>query len=146
MFQSTQGIGNGDCLSRLPIVFGSSGPEAISNTEAGLFSVCQKETLPIIAKMLAAYVRRESNLARLIRYANNGWRSRMDRSDSLYLYFFNKKELAEECGCLIFGWGVVVPLELHQHILSDLHAGQLGIVNEVNEVIYMYGGQRLTQI
>ena len=127
-FQRTQDHGNADALSRLPLVSGVSGPEVTSNTEASLFNFCQIETLPITAKELAAHVHKDPTLAKVIYYANEGWTSSMDRSDPFYPYFCKKKELSVECGCLMWGWRVVVPQALRQQILSELHSGHLGIV------------------
>ena len=100
----------------------------MSNTEASLFNLCQIGTLPITAKDLAPRIRKDSVLAKVIYYANEGWPSSMDRSDPFYPYFCKKKELSVECVCLMWGRRVVVPQALRQQILSALHSGHLGIV------------------
>ncbi len=127
-FQRTQDHASADALSRLPLVSGVSGPVVTSNTEASLFNLCQIETLPITAKELAAHVRKDPMLAKVIYSANEGWPSSMDRSDPFYPYLCKKKELSVDCGCLMWGWRVVVPQALRQQILSELHSGHLGIV------------------
>ena len=98
-FKRTQDHGNVDALSRLPLVSVVSGPEVTSNTEASLFNLCQIETLPITAKEVAAYVRKDPMLAKVICYANEGWPSSMDRSDPFILITARKRN------CL---WSVVV--------------------------------------
>ena len=86
-----------DALSRLPLLSGVSGPEVMSNAEASLFDLCQIGTLPITAKDLAPHIRKDSMLAKVIYYANEGWPSSMDRSDPFYPYFCKKKEQSVEC-------------------------------------------------
>ena len=98
-FQRTQDHRNANAVSRLPLVSGVSGPEVTSNTKASLFNLCQIETLPITAKELAAHVRKNPMLAKVIYYANEGWPSSMDRSDPFHPYFCKKRN------CL---WSVVV--------------------------------------
>ena len=69
----------------------------MSNAEASLFDLCQIGTLPITAKDLAPHIRKDSMLAKVIYYANEGWPSSMDRSDPFYPYFCKKKEQSVEC-------------------------------------------------
>ena len=104
-YQRTQDHGNTDALSRLLLVSGVSGPEVTSNTEASLFNFCQIETLPITAKELAAHVRKDPMLAKVIYYANEGWPSSIDQSFRPFLFLF-LQEKGTVCGVWLSDVGV----------------------------------------
>jgi hypothetical protein len=108
---------NADLFSRLPL-----------ETEP-LVSECRVDfidKLAITDKEIKVATEKDPVLRKVVYYTINGWPTEVD--DYLIPYKNKRDSFTIENGCLISGYRVVIPTELRESILEELHADHIGVV------------------
>ena len=115
-----------DALSRLP----RSMPDDSESDEDAVFHVEIKrlESLPITWKEIAAATKRDSVLSTVLRYVQQGWPEEPNEDLRLQPYANKRLELTAEEGCLLWGLRVIIPPDLQNCMLDELHSSHAGIV------------------
>ena len=121
-FRSTQDHSNADSLSRLPLK--EETLEEIS--EPSIFNISQLESLPVTNKQVQAATVKDPILSTVWRYTKDSWPASVP--DNLLPYYRRKEELTVEGNCLLWGIRVVIPQELRQNVLQELHRNHPGVV------------------
>ncbi|XP_063371511.1 uncharacterized protein K02A2.6-like [Cydia amplana] len=110
-----------DALSRLPV-----GKEKSQRKEVTYLNFIQN-FLPITRKMVQDNVSKDEVLKKIFLFLLSGWPTSCD-DDALKPYYLRRNELYIDRGCIIWGYRLVVPEALRNHLLKELHVGHLGIV------------------
>lgn len=113
--------GNADALSRLPIAdksFPKSNP---------VFRVSYLDSLAITAKDVAQEMDRDPVLSKVKHYVLRGW-PKFIPDETLQPFVKRKFDLTVENDCLHWGFRVVIPENLQNRLLSELHESHWGMV------------------
>jgi hypothetical protein len=111
---------NADALSRLPACNVET-----SNEDPSIFHFSLIDELPVKAEEIATATRNDPLLSRAYEYTMSGWPQDFD--EELKPYANRRDELSCECGILLWGLRVCVPVSLHKRVLSELHDQHQGI-------------------
>ncbi|XP_043235721.1 uncharacterized protein K02A2.6-like [Amphibalanus amphitrite] len=115
-----------DWLSRLPkgtSVMNSSAPE----DECTVCLIGQLSSLnPVTAAAIQRETTRDPLLAKVVNFVNKGWPDKV--GEALHAFKVRQTELTVEQGCLMWGCRVVVPPNLRERVLEELHEGHQGMV------------------
>lgn len=115
-FKPTAEHANADGLSRLPLPVVM--PEGQS-PEATVFNIAQIERLPVTAAQIRQATHTDAVVCKVLQYTRQGWPVEVD---SVFTPFkIRAQEFSIEDGCLLWGMRVVVPAELREHVLEELH-------------------------
>ena len=123
-YRSTKEHANCDGLSRLPV------PETRKDQQdpAAVFELHQIDTVPVDNKQLKLETRRDPVLSRVMDYVMTGkWRL---GDDECAKYHIRKDQLSVQQGCLLWGNRVIVPPNLRQKVLKELHEAHPGVVKD----------------
>lgn len=126
--QYINGISNqpADYLSRAPLL--AVEDPAHSEVEVGTYlNFIEGFQAPIDAKLIRSETLRDPQLKIILDYVNSGWPEHMNQ-DELKSFYTKRNELTVECGCLMWGYRVVIPTLLRKDLLKELHVGHMGIV------------------
>jgi len=123
--RSTHKHANADFLSRFPLPIRQKPKEVTVSAIDGFFEE-QFEALPVTASMIRRHTRTDTELSQVFEFVQTGWPTMVP--PNLQPYFCRRQELSTNQGCVIWGTRVVIPQALRPQILSELHAGHLGIV------------------
>ena len=121
-FKPTADHSNADGLSRLPL------PEVTlegQSAEATIFNISQIENLPVTAVQVRQATQNDAVLSKVLKFTQQGWPK--DVESDLIPYQNRAQELSVEDNCLLCGRKVVVPAELREKVLEELHATHPGI-------------------
>lgn len=110
-----------DALSRLPV-----GKEKQPNEELTYLNFAQN-FLPITRQMVQEGIRRDEILKKVVNFIQAGWPNDCKDND-LKTYFVRRNELYVDRGCIVWGYRLVIPTQLRETLLNELHVGHLGIV------------------
>ena len=121
-YKSTRDHANADGLSRLPIKSTENTPIG----EASIFNIKQMEALPVTAMKLRSAIRYDKVLSKVLRYTKTRWPAATP--EYLKPYKDRQHELTVEDDCLLWGVRVVVPLNLREQVIEELHQSHPGIV------------------
>ena len=113
---------NADGLSRLPL------PDVTAegqSPEATIFNITQIEHLPITAAQVRHATQKDPILQRVLQFVQQGWPSEVN--SELTPFRNRAQELCVEDNCLLWGARVIVPTELRQRVLEELHDTHPGI-------------------
>eukprot|EP00731_Ephydatia_muelleri_P001779 Em0001g1779a len=120
-FRPTEGHGNADGLSRLPL------PQvAHSDQEINRLNVAQIEALPVSADQVQNNTLRDPILSKVLHYTRNSWPPVVP--DELKAYWIRRNELSVECDCLFWGIRVIIPSLLQPKVKAELHNDHPGVV------------------
>ena len=127
--QHRPGSKNGcaDALSRLPLQRQETNLEIVKWTEEA--TQCNKEvvsSLPVTAKQIARHTRKDSLLSKVMHCVRTGLPGEVE--GDLTNYHQKRNEITVEDGCLLWGNRVIIPAELRNTLLEELHEGHQGIV------------------
>ena len=111
--------GNADCFSRLPC---QAGQEVLEIEEEEM-TTCR---LPVSSVDIAKFTRRDPTLSRVYELTLNGWPAAAT-ADNLKPYFQRRHELSTENGCILWGRRVIIPPQLRDRLLEDLHETHPGM-------------------
>lgn len=111
-----------DGLSRLPCKSVKH-----SNVESATYVNFVENFLPITSSDVKNKIISDRVLSKIMLYACTGW-PQVCSDDELKPYFSRRNEIYVECGCLMWGYRMIIPIALQQCVLSQLHSAHLGIV------------------
>ena len=114
---------NADELSRLPLQNKEMEETEVDSSE--VFHATQFEPLPVTSEAVARETRRDPVLARVYESVVKGWSVRVSGDKP---YYERRNELTVHLGCILWGMRVVIPKELKDRVLEELHDKHLGIV------------------
>ena len=123
-YRSTEKHANADCLSRLPIQCEKSN-EGVD--EAKLINLLQIESLPMDVDQVRKATRNDPMLSRVLQFVMTGWPEK-PIAPEITQYFNKRHEITVEDGCLLWGIRVIIPKQLRERVLHELHTGHPGIV------------------
>ena len=112
-----------DACSRLPL------PEVPSTVPAPgdtILLMNHFNSTPVTAAMISRWTQRSPLLATVTQYVLHGWPSKPDNDDQRP-YFNRRQELSVDDNCLLWGTRVVIPPQVRNLLLDELHVGHLGI-------------------
>lgn len=111
---------NADGLSRLPLPVVHGGTQ-----QADIFYFKQVEDAPITSDQVKRHTRRDPVLSKLLDVVLKG-----GCGDLLELKPFRTRlcELTVQAGCLLWGHRVIIPPNLRNKLLQQLHVGHCGTV------------------
>ncbi|RWS03345.1 uncharacterized protein B4U80_06550, partial [Leptotrombidium deliense] len=113
-------FGNADGMSRLPV----EGESETEDTSLEIFAVSQIEELPVTAKELATETSKDSLLSQVKKCISNDWKDKV--SDELRIFYTKRNELSIAADVILWGHRVIIPTNLKQRILNELHTGHFG--------------------
>lgn len=115
-----------DMLSRLPVQIKNK-DQTDEDKEVELSYLNQLDVNKAIdAEVVREFTEKDKILQDVIKFVQNGWPKKNDESCK---YYFNKQnELYLQNGVLMWGYRVVIPAELQNNILLELHSSHMGIV------------------
>ena len=112
---------NTDVLSRLPLPH----TPAMTTIPAELELMVEKlDEAPVTAKQVTL-TRRDPVMAKVYHYIQNGWPMRVDEP-ALNPYWTRRLELSTLNGCVTWGSRVVIPPQVRDVLLAELHSGHPG--------------------
>ena len=110
-------------MSRLN--FNNDDEKSFSTIENHIF-LTELEHTPVTAEEVAYYTNRDPVLSKVYNYINHGWSSIVE--EQLKPYFRRKNELSIENSCIQWGGRVIIPMQLRNKVLIELHDNHPGIV------------------
>ena len=121
-YRPTAQHGNADALSRLPL---TATTDAVSTTvDCDIFSMAQIEALPVTAMQLEKATRQDPILSQVITFTKKGWPSSVP--EALKPFWAHRNELTTFNDGLMWGIRFVVPANLQERVLQELHVGHPG--------------------
>ena len=122
-FKRTEAHGNADGLSRLPLP--EVTPEGQS-VEATICNLTQIEKVPITSVQIRQAILKDTVLSKVLEFTQRGWPKQVD--EALIPYMNRSQQLSVEDGCLLLGPRVIIPSQLKDQVLTELHDTHPGIV------------------
>ena len=121
-YRGTKEHANCDGLSRLPLpVTPKNRVDSVS-----CFYTTVINTLPVTERDLRRETRRDPDLARVVRFVEEGWDS-YEACDQLAPYASRSAEIVVHNGVLMWGGRVIVPPKLRSRVLDTLHEGHVNM-------------------
>ena len=130
-YRKTTEFGQADALSRLILQqqLGEQ-PEdmVIGGIEAEICGTLQEDLvrLPVNAKEIKEESKKDKVLEKVMECVNTRWPAKVAREDPLWSYFNRKETLSVVEGCLLSLERVVIPSNLRERVLKELHRGHPG--------------------
>lgn len=106
-FRKTSKHANADSMSRLPL---KSTESDITIDLVDAFHLGQIECVPISSKNVQQTTRKDAVLGRVMSY------------------YSRRNEVSIHHGCIMWGVRVIIPTNLRDQVLSQIHEGHLGVV------------------
>lgn len=122
-YKNTKAHGNCDSLSRLPLQ--ESEVHRADSTDTYVNSLL--DCVPVSSANIAAATRRDKTLSQVLELVATGWTRIDEVRDDLRMYMNRRNELTLHQGCLMWGNRVIIPEELQETLLQELHVGHVGI-------------------
>ena len=119
-FKSGKENSNADCLSRFPAE--NKNKQSLLKNEVFLADLVNS---PVTCKEVRDGTHKDPKLSRVFKYLQCGWPGGLD---SLFDPFVRRKlEMSVEQECLVWGRRVIIPPNLRNKILKDLHEAHPGV-------------------
>ncbi|CAD5222802.1 unnamed protein product [Bursaphelenchus xylophilus] len=123
-YVSTDKFGNADGLSRLPDP--AEKPEKFRKMEERhVLAVEAEQSWPISLSKVRKLTQGDKVLQEVLAHIRKGWPEKCP-SDKLVPYFRKRHSLTIVKGCIVKGHRIVIPRELRQRILTELHGAHDG--------------------
>ncbi|XP_059413408.1 uncharacterized protein K02A2.6-like [Carassius carassius] len=124
-YKSGSDHGNADGLSRLPLpVLHKDKKDSVDT-----YLINHVEALPVCSADIRKGTRADPVLSRVVEMVSSGqFPSTKDSDNALTPFIIRKGELSLMQDCLMWGQRVIVPPNLRQRVLEDLHVGHPGVV------------------
>ena len=117
-------IPNADALSRLPL----SETLLVTPIPAELIQLVEHlNSTPVTVSEIKYYTNKDPVLSRVTSLVSHGWPNDMD-AEEFIPYSRRKDELSMMDGCVLWGARVVIPLNLQDQVIDELHQNHPGIV------------------
>lgn len=110
-----------DALSRLP-----QGRQLNKGAEVTYLNFVE-DFLPITNSEVRKQTAKDILLSRILLYVQSGWPLSCP-DEQVKPYFMRRNELYVECGCLMWGYRMIIPVALRKYVLKQLHTSHMGIV------------------
>ena len=92
----------------------------------------------------AKVTRKDPILSRVLQFVMTGWPDKQNEPKTTH-YFTKRHEITVEDGCLLWGIRVIIPKQLRERALHELHTGHPGIVR-MKSLARLRGTQRLFSV
>ena len=117
---------NADALSRLPC---HSQPSSVPIPPETVHLMEHLASTPVTASQIRVYTNRDSLLSKVRQFVQQGWPERVEgESTDIQPFERRKNELSLHDGCLLWGGRVVIPPQLRDRVVDELHEAHPGIV------------------
>lgn len=113
-----------DVLSRLPLR--SNNNVLAKSGKASGSLLFMDDNFPVTQRMIKNNTVNNEILNKVMYYVMNGWSTNVE--SELKGFLCKKDQLHIDQGCLLWGYKVIIPFNLKEDILNELHSGHLGIV------------------
>ena len=120
VFRESFKMSHADGLSRLPM------KELTHDQPISIKYFNFSNENPINLNDVKHYMSQDLILSKVYEYILNGWPNKIPKE--LSRYFSEKANLSLEDGCIYYGSRLVIPLNLREKVLSNLHNNHTGIV------------------
>ena len=120
VFKATHDHANADGLSRLPLPDTTLGSSSVPS----IFNVSQLQSLPVTSAQVETATRRDPVLSKVLLYTKQGWPQ--ETEEVVKPYLSRKEEITVEGDCLMWGIRVIIPKQLQDCILEELHSDHPG--------------------
>lgn len=70
---------------------------------------------------------KDKNMCDILRYSRDGWPLKNDLGEDYEPYFKKNNEISVEKECILWGYRVIIPKNIRDDVMSELHASHLGI-------------------
>lgn len=87
----------------------------------------QRETENLYVKDIAAKIKKDSVLRKIVNYLQNDWPAQATLTETEKKYYNKKGELFIEENCILWAYWVVIPTILRPTVLKKLHESHFGI-------------------
>ena len=114
--------GNADALSRLPL---PEMPDKVPKPGDTVLLMEHLDGTPVSSNQIKVCTQRDPVLSQILRYTLEGW-PREGITEEFKTYHAKKLELSVEDGCLLWGARVVIPTQLREKVLEELHEAHPG--------------------
>ena len=121
VYRSSKDNANADFLSRLPV---KGATDVHEDENYSVNSVI--DSLPVTAKDVAKLTSKDCILNKVLEYTLSGWPPYVNEP-ALMSFWQRRDELSVEDNCLLWGRRVVIPDNLQNNILAELHECHPGI-------------------
>ena len=115
-------LGTADALSRLPLPMVNDSVPVLGEW---INLINFLESSPVTALNISQKTRTDPIISKVLKYCEIGWPNTISDPD-LSPYFSRRNELSIENGCVLWGYRVIIPNNLRQNLLGELHAGHVG--------------------
>ena len=122
-FRAGTANANADGMSRLPV---RAIEEEVSEVSNAIMMV-NLSRAPVNSHEIRIHTRRDPTLSRILEFVLNGWPDSLEASTEIQPYATRANELAAEHGCLLWGSRVIVPPNLREIVLDELHQTHAGM-------------------
>ncbi|KAM7312980.1 uncharacterized protein ISCGN_002903 [Ixodes scapularis] len=112
-----------DFCSRFPL---ESGKDDSCEGEESFYAL-RLESMPVSSQEIARATSRDPLLCQVLEYTSMGWPTHV-QEQQLRPFFDRRLQMSVHQGCLMYGMRVVVPSQLQEPVLDELHQGHPGIV------------------
>ena len=123
IFKSGSQHGNADSMSRLPFQSDDCEESPVLEYYVLMTELCYS---PTTSKDVTRYSARDPITAKVMNYINNGWPTEIEEQCKPCLR--RRNELCISLSCLQWGNRVVIPFQLCERVISELHDCHPGIV------------------
>ncbi|XP_026742280.1 uncharacterized protein K02A2.6-like [Trichoplusia ni] len=113
-----------DGLSRLPHTKQKHGHS--NNNERSYLNFVE-DFLPVTNNEVRKETAKDLILSRIMLYVQSGW-PQSCTDETVKPYFMRRNELYSDCGCLMWGYRMIIPTTLRVNVLKQLHIAHMGIV------------------
>lgn len=119
-YRRSENHANADAMSRLPQ------ETTQPSTDEQVYQFTLIDELPVTASDIAAEVRRDPVLGKVLDFTLNGWPERIN-DKALEAFHIRRHELSTEQGCVLWGLRVIIPEKFRNRMLDELHEEHPGI-------------------
>ena len=123
IFKSGRKHGNADSMSRLPFQSDDCGESSALENYVLNTGLCHS---PTTSEDIARYSTEDLITAKVMDYINNGWPAKLEELCKPYLR--RRNEICINLSCLQWGNRVVIPFQLCERVINELHDSHPGIL------------------
>ena len=125
VFKSGSKQGNADSMSRLPFQSNDCEEPSVLENYVLMTELCHS---PTTSEDVARCSAQDPIIAKVMDYINNGWPAKIEEQYKPYLIYLRRNELCVNLSCLQLGNRVVIPFQLRESVINELHNCHPGVV------------------
>lgn len=108
------------------------------NFEINTVNYINKSNLSILNwQTVQKETQKDKMLCDILRYSRDGWPLKNDVGENYEPFFKRKNEITVEKECILWGYRVIIPKNIQDDVMCELHASHLG-VNRMKEIARSY--------